>query len=150
MSRMNWDYEYRAKAGNYSDYSKDYEGNKITYKARTPVALEKVTEDGTKIAVDEDYNVKFKMKDYLGNVCTDVSIIDLEVIEAPSDSGLEDDIIEPESKVDDDKNVVFVFTPDEAGTYKLRAEVEGTGLRQTLTLEAKFGTLQKLSIASKR
>jgi len=143
------DYEYRAKAGSiYSDYSKDYEGNKITYKARTPVALEKITEDGTLIAVDEDYKVKFKMKDYLDNVCTDVSKIDLEVIEAPSDSGLEDDIIEPESKVDDDKNVVFVFTPDEAGTYKLRAEVEGTGLRQTLTLEAKeFGTVTEVKVS---
>ena len=143
------DYEYRAKAGSiYSDYSKDYEGNKITYKARTPVALEKITEDGTLIAVDEDYKVKFKMKDYLGNVCTDVSKIDLEVIEAPSDSGLEDDIIEPESKVDDDKNVVFVFTPDEAGTYKLRAEVKDTGLRETLTLEAKeFGTVTEVKVS---
>jgi hypothetical protein len=138
------DYEYRGRVSGKTGDPSDV----VTFGARTPVALEKVTEDGTKIAVDEDYKVKFKMKDYLGNVCTDVSIIDLEVIEAPSDSGLEDDIIEPESKVDDDKNVVFVFTPDEAGTYKLRAEVKDTGLRETLTLEAKeFGTVTEVKVS---
>ena len=119
----------------------------FTYNALAPIRVEKVTADGTNVAVARDFRVKAQAFDPHGNLKLDVNALDFKVQKAPSDSALKDAVLAKAVDTADD-TVYGTFRADVAGEYTIRAYVVGnTSIFKDIVLQAvPFGTLTEVKV----
>ncbi len=143
-------YEYKAYLS--TDKNKVNDTIKFNWEVAKIAKIVAKTADGTKIAVDEKYDLEFYLYDASGYLIkgNDELAVDFIVVDQPKDGDIDDDDnIKDKDDGKSDGIVKISITPAEVGTYefKLRSAKKST-VYDTVTIKVQeYGTTEDMEIS---